>query len=144
MPSVDSDPSAAAGDAPAATGSPPRGADGPNAVAGTGLPGRANPVDREDDVQRGDGGGDGPFTLGRLLADPITVCRAMSTHREDMPARPLNVDLTPTVARRFDDECRALRVKKKDVVEVLLRGWLAHRGQRDLDELTQPDHQRTR
>lgn len=141
---MDSDPSAAAGGASAAAGPPPYGAGGPDVVAGGGLPGGPEPVDREDDVQRGDDEGGEPFTLRELLTDPIAVCRAMSAHREGMPARPLNVDLTPTVARRFDDECRALRVKKKDVVEVLLRSWLAHRGQRDLDELTQPDHQRTR
>lgn len=57
----------------------------------------------------------------------------MSAHRENMPGRPLNVDLTPRLAARFDDHARALRVKKKDVVELLLRGWLASRGEEDLD-----------
>jgi len=49
-----------------------------------------------------------------------------------MPARPLNVDLTPETAAEFDDRCRALRLKKKDVVELLLRGWLTASAPADL------------
>lgn len=73
------------------------------------------------------------FDLDNLLRDPVAACRAMSRYREDMPVRALNVDLTPGIARRFDDQCRVLRVKKKDVVELLLRGWLTHLGHQDLD-----------
>jgi hypothetical protein len=60
----------------------------------------------------------------RLVADPVDACRTMGLLREGQPSKPLNVDLTPDVAGRFDDRCRALRVKKKDVVELLLRAWL--------------------
>jgi hypothetical protein len=60
----------------------------------------------------------------RLVADPVDACRTMGMLREGQPSKPLNVDLTPGVAGRFDDRCRALRVKKKDVVELLLRAWL--------------------
>lgn len=70
--------------------------------------------------------------LDDLLADPVRACRDMGNLRENMPARPLNVDLTPDLAAAFDEQCRTLRVKKKDVVELLLRGWLQHQG-RDLD-----------
>jgi hypothetical protein len=66
----------------------------------------------------------GMFTLMALLQDPAAACRAIGGHREAMPARPLNVDLTPETATAFDDRCRTLRLKKKDVVELLLRGWL--------------------
>lgn len=64
------------------------------------------------------------FRLDQLLEDPSGTCRRMAQIREDMPARPLNVDLTPETARAFSDRCRALRVHKKDVIEVLLRAWL--------------------
>ncbi len=77
------------------------------------------PASLSDDLTRG-----GAFTLTALLEDPAATCRAVGTYREAMPARPLNVDLTPETAAAFDDHCRALRLKKKDVVEVLLRGWL--------------------
>lgn len=70
----------------------------------------------------------GLFTLVALIQDPAATCRAIAGHREAMPARPLNVDLTPETASAFDDRCRALRLKKKDVVEVLLRGWLTAQG----------------
>jgi hypothetical protein len=60
----------------------------------------------------------------RLVVDPVDACRTMGMLREGQPSKPLNVDLTPDVASRFDDRCRALRVKKKDVVELLLRAWL--------------------
>lgn len=73
----------------------------------------------------------GSTSLDALLTDPVRACRDMGNLRENMPARPLNVDLTPEVAAAFDEQCRALRVKKKDVVELLLRGWLQHQG-RDL------------
>ena len=63
-----------------------------------------------------------------LLADPRGTCQQMSYERENLPARPLNVNITPDVAAGFDDQCRRLRVKKKDVVELLLRGWLEHVG----------------
>ena len=59
-----------------------------------------------------------------LVANPVDTCRTMGMVREGQPSKPLNVDLTPDVARSFDDRCRALRVKKKDVVELLLRAWL--------------------
>lgn len=64
------------------------------------------------------------FTLTELVQDPTSTCRRMASLREDMPARPLNVDLTPETATDFNDRCRELRVKKKDVIEVLLRAWL--------------------
>lgn len=64
------------------------------------------------------------FRLDQLFEDPAGTCRRMAQSREEMPARPLNVDLTPETARAFSDRCRALRVNKKDVVEVLLRAWL--------------------
>jgi hypothetical protein len=73
------------------------------------------------------------FALDNLLGDPVAACRAMSRYREDMPARALNVDLTPDIARRFDEQCRALRIKKKDVIELLLRGWLTHLDHQNLD-----------
>ncbi len=76
--------------------------------------------------------GGGAFTLSALLQDPAATCRAVGTYREAMPARPLNVDLTPETAAAFDDRCRALRLKKKDVVEVLLRGWLTAQAPADL------------
>ena len=44
--------------------------------------------------------------------------------REGQPSKPLNVDLTPDVARASTTGCRAMRLKKKDVVELLLRAWL--------------------
>lgn len=75
----------------------------------------------------------GELTLSALLANPVSTCRAMSIRRESMPSRPLNVDLTPDVAARFDEQCRTLRVKKKDLVEVLLRGWLTYQGITNLD-----------
>jgi hypothetical protein len=80
----------------------------------------------------GSAGSQYPASLNALLADPVKACRDMGHLRENLPARPLNVDLTPAVAAAFDEQCRALRVKKKDVVELLLRGWLEHQG-RDLD-----------
>lgn len=49
----------------------------------------------------------------RLIADPVDACRTMGMLREGQPSKPLNVDLTPDVASRFDDRCRALRVKKR-------------------------------
>lgn len=64
------------------------------------------------------------FTMNGLVSEPVRTCRRMAAIREDMPARPLNVDLTPDTASMFTDRCRELRVKKKDVVEVLLRAWL--------------------
>lgn len=60
----------------------------------------------------------------RLVTDPVDACRTMGMLREGQPSKPLNVDLTPGVASRFDDRCRTLRLKKKDVVELLLRAWL--------------------
>ncbi len=68
------------------------------------------------------------FTIDELLEDPIATCRRMAVLREDMPARPLNVDLTPETASSFNERCRDLRIKKKDVVEVLLRAWLDATG----------------
>lgn len=64
------------------------------------------------------------FTMDELVKEPVRTCRRMATLREDLPARPLNVDLTPETAFIFNERCRELRVKKKDVVEVLLRAWL--------------------
>lgn len=64
------------------------------------------------------------FTVDELVREPVRTCRRMARLREDMPARPLNVDLTPETASTFSDRCRELRLKKKDVVEVLLRAWL--------------------
>ena len=64
------------------------------------------------------------FTVDELIREPVPTCRRMATLREDMPTRPLNVDLTPDTASSFSDRCRELRVKKKDVVEVLLRAWM--------------------
>jgi hypothetical protein len=88
-----------------------------------------------DPADRGEEASDtaaGPASWQALLADPVKACRDMANRRENMPARPLNVDLTPAAAAAFDEQCRALRVKKKDVVELLLRGWLEHQG-KDLD-----------
>ncbi len=95
----------------------------PNGV-GKHLPTLASP---DDDLTGG-----GAFTWAALLQDPTATCRAVGAHREAMPARPLNVDLTPETATAFDDRCRALRLKKKDVVELLLRGWLTAPSSTDL------------
>jgi hypothetical protein len=86
---------------------------------------------RRDPADRGEEASDAavnPASWQALLADPLKACRDMANRRENMPARPLNVDLTPAAASAFDEQCRALRVKKKDVVELLLRGWLEHQG----------------
>lgn len=48
----------------------------------------------------------------------------MTDQRASQPSKPLNVDISPVTADAFDERCRTLRVKKKDVVEVLLRAWL--------------------
>ncbi len=93
----------------------PFGSQSPNGV-GKDFPMSASP---SDDLTGG-----GAFTWAALLQDPTATCRAVGAYREAMPARPLNVDLTPETATAFDDRCRALRLKKKDVVELLLRGWL--------------------
>ncbi len=76
--------------------------------------------------------GGGAFTWAALLQDPTATCRAVGAYREAMPARPLNVDLTPETAAEFDNRCRALRLKKKDVVELLLRSWLTASAPADL------------
>lgn len=59
-----------------------------------------------------------------LVDRPVETCKAMTDARQAEPSKPLNIDITPGTAAAFDDRCRTLRVKKKDVVEVLLRAWL--------------------
>lgn len=114
---------------------------------GPGVPGRSSTASRERQSDQQAGlcptavatAATTPALIDRLLRDPVAACRAMSAHRENSPARPLNVDLTPDLARGFDDKCRELRIKKKDVVELLLRGWLTHLGHHDLDPELGPD-----
>lgn len=74
-----------------------------------------------------------PFTFDDLVAEPTATCKAMTDARLSQPAKPLNVDLTPATADAFDDRCRALRIKKKDVAEVLLRAWLDASGRQQLN-----------
>lgn len=68
---------------------------------------------------------EGPFTFRSLVDRPQATCKAMTDERLQQPSKPLNVNITPATAEAFDDRCRAMRLKKKDVVEVLLRAWLA-------------------
>lgn len=65
-----------------------------------------------------------PFSFDALVERPGETCKAMTDVRASQASKPLNVDITPATAEAFDDQCRKLRVKKKDVVEVLLRAWL--------------------
>jgi hypothetical protein len=115
---------------------PPPVASGGGATASSRPSPPEEPRRQLSDVSRQEASGDTGHphettSLDALLADPVRACREMGNLRENMPARPLNVDLTPDVAAAFDQQCRTLRVKKKDVVELLLRGWLQHQG-RDL------------
>lgn len=68
--------------------------------------------------------GKASFSFAALVDHPEETCKAMTDARALQPAKPLNVDITPGVADAFNERCRTLRVKKKDVVEVLLRAWL--------------------
>jgi len=64
------------------------------------------------------------FAFAALVDRPVETCKAMTDIRASQASKPLNVDITPDTADAFDERCRTLRVKKKDVVEVLLRAWL--------------------
>ena len=66
-----------------------------------------------------------PFTFRALVERPWATCKAMTDARMQQPSKPLNVDISPATAQAFDDRIRTMRLKKKDVVEVLLRAWLA-------------------
>lgn len=65
-----------------------------------------------------------PPTLERLFGDVVTASRDMAYYREAMPVRALNVNITAGVRAAFERHCKDLRVNMKDVVEMLLRGWL--------------------
>jgi len=68
--------------------------------------------------------GHASLSFEALVERPVQTCKTMTDIRLSSPSKPLNVDITPSTADAFDERCRALRVKKKDVVEVLLRAWL--------------------
>ena len=69
-----------------------------------------------------------PPTLDRLFHDVIAASRDMAYYREAMPVRALNVNVTAGVRAAFERHCKDLRVNMKDVVEMLLRGWLTSEG----------------
>lgn len=69
-----------------------------------------------------------PPTLDQLFHDVVAACRDMAYYREAMPVRALNVNITSGVRGAFERHCKDLRINMKDVVEMLLRGWLASEG----------------
>lgn len=111
------------GDAGGSPGSDPGAAGDGQPAAG---PAPAPTAAHEPEAAAELGSDQGPrFTFDGLVARPVQTCKAMTDVRAAQPAKALNIDVTPSTADSFDERCRALRVKKKDVVEVLLRAWLA-------------------